>query len=196
MRSGKSTCFSMVPFVPGSFYAKKPKAVEFKMPATPQKSVPARNKSSGTGTNSRGRVKARDNKENIPSKSTGDRSRSSIHGRGRPKGAGGNLPVQRIREDCSHSEGDRDRLQRHFREQFDSDDDGSVSEGGQQVEEIDVDEEGQDEDLDDYEFKCQLLEYIQQYPDVFDLASPRYKNKHFREQAWEEIAIGMESDGN
>ena len=43
------TCFSMVPFVPGSFYAKKPKAVEFKMPATPQKSVPARNKSSGTG---------------------------------------------------------------------------------------------------------------------------------------------------
>ena len=161
MRSGKSTCFSMVPFVPDSFYAKKPKAVEFKMPATPHKSVPARNKSSGTGTNSRGRGKARDNKENIPSKSTGDRSRSSTCGRGRPKGAGGNLPVQRIREDSSDSEGDRDRLQRHFQEQFDSDDDGSVSEGGQQVEEIDVDEEGQDEDLDDYEWKCQLLEYIQ-----------------------------------
>ena len=106
--------------------------------------------------------------------------------------------MQRIREDSSDSEGDRDRLQRHFREQFDSDDDGSVSEGGQQVEEIDVDvdEEGQDEDLDGYEWKCQLLEYIQQYPDVFDLASPRYKNKHFCEQAWEEIAIGMESDGN
>ena len=183
MRSGKSTCFSMVPFVPGSFYAKNPKAVEFKMPATPQKGVPARNKSLGTGTNSRGRGKARDNKENIPSKSTGDRSRSSTCGRGRPKGAGGNLPVQRIREDSSDSEGDRDRLQRHFQEQFDSDDDGSVSEGGQQVEEIDVDEEGQDEDLEDYEWKCQLLEYIQQYPDVFDLASPRYKNKHFREQA-------------
>ena len=185
----------MVPFVPGSFYAKKPKAVEFKMPATPQKSVPARNKSLGTGPG-RGRGKAKDNKENIPRKSTGDRSRSSTHGRGRPRGAGGNLPVQRIREDSSDSEGDR--LQRHFREQFDSDDDGSVSEGGQQVEEIDVDvdEEGQDEDVDDYEWKCQLLEYIQQYPDVFDLASPRYKNKHFREQAWEEIAIGMDSDGN
>ena len=40
----------MVPFVPGSFHAKKPKVVEFKMPATPQKSVPARSKSSGTGT--------------------------------------------------------------------------------------------------------------------------------------------------
>ena len=174
---------------------KKPEAVEFKMPATPQKSVPARNKSSGTGPG-RGRGKARDNKENIPRKSTSDRSRSSTHGRGRSRGAGGNLPVQRIREDSSDSEGDR--LQRHFREQFDSDDDGSVSEGGQQVEEIDVDvdEEGQDEDLDDYEWKYQLLEYIQQYPDVFDLASPRYKNKHFCEQAWEEIAIGMDSDGN
>ena len=82
MRSGKSTCFSMVPFVPGSFYAKKPKAVEFKMSATPQKSVPARNKSSGTGTTSRGQGKARDNEENIPKKFTGDRSRSSTHGRG------------------------------------------------------------------------------------------------------------------
>ena len=51
------------------------------MPATPQKSIPARNKSLGTGTG-RGRGKARDNKENIPRKSTGDRSRSSIHGRG------------------------------------------------------------------------------------------------------------------
>ena len=176
---------------------KKPKTVEFKMPATPQKSVPARNKSSGTGTG-RGRGKARNNKENIPRKSTDDRSRSSTRGRGRPRGAGGNLPVQRIREDISDSEGDR--LQRHFQQEFDSDDDddGSVSEAGQQVEEIDVDleEEGQDEDLDDYQWKCKLLEYIQQYPDVFDLASPRYKNKHFRELAWEEIAIGKESDGN
>ena len=164
------------------------------MPATPQKSVPARNKSLGTGTG-RGRGKARDNKENIPKKSNGDRSRSSTHGRGRPRGAGGNLPVQRIREDSSDSEGDR--LQRNFRHQFDSDEDGSASESGQQVEEIDVevDEEGQDEDLDDYDWRCKLLEYIQQYPDVFDLASPRYKNKHYREQAWEEIAIGMESDG-
>ena len=114
----------MVPFVPCSFYAKKPKAVEFKIPATPQKSVPGRNKSLGTGTG-RGQGKARDNKENIPKKSIGDRSRSSTRGRGRPRGAGGNLPVQRIREDSSDSEGDR--LQRHFREQFDSDDDGSVS---------------------------------------------------------------------
>ena len=195
MRSGKSTFFSMVSFVSVSFYAKKAKAVEFKMPATPQKSVPARNKSSGTGKG-RGRGKARDNKENIPKKSTGDRSRSSTCGRGRPRGEGGNLPVQRIREDSSDSEGDR--LQKHFQEQFESDDDGSVSEAGQQVEEIDVDldEEGQDEDLDDYEWKCKLLKYIQQYPDIFDLASPRCKNKHFREQAWEEIAIGMESDGN
>ena len=162
------------------------------MPATPQKSVPARNKSSGTG---RGRGKARDNKENIPRKSTDDRSRSSTYGRVRPKGAGGNLPDQIIREESSDSEDDR--LQRHFMQQFDSNEEASGSEGGQQVAEIDVevDEEGQDDDLDDYEWKCKLLEYIQQYPDVFDLASPRYKNKHLCEQAWEEIFIGMESDG-
>ena len=48
---------------------------------------------------------------------------------------------------------------------------------------VDLDEEGQDEDLDDYEWKCKLLEYIQQYQDVFDLASPKYKSKHFHEQA-------------
>ena len=60
---------------------------------------------------------------------------------------------------------------------------------------MEVDEEGQDEDLDDYDWKYKFLEYIQQYPDVFDLASPRYKNKHYHEQAWEEIAIGMKSDG-
>ena len=49
---------------------------------------------------------------------------------------------------------------------------------------MDLDEEGQDKDLDDYEWKCKLLEYIQQYPDVFDLA--RHKNKHFREQTYSE----------
>ena len=86
----------MVPFVPGSFYAKKPKAVEFKMPATPQKSVQARNKSLGTGPG-RGRGKARDNKENIPRKSTGDRSRSSTCG-------GGGQEVQEVIYQCRELE--------------------------------------------------------------------------------------------
>ena len=65
--------------------------------------------------------------------------------------------MQRIREESSNSEGDR--LERHFRDQFDSDDEGFVSEAGQQVEEIDVDvdEEGQDEDLDEYEWKCKKI---------------------------------------
>ena len=46
----------MAPFVPGSLYAKRPNAVEFKMPATRQKSVPGRNK---TGVQVQIEVKAR-----------------------------------------------------------------------------------------------------------------------------------------
>ena len=57
---------------------KKPKLVEFKMPATPQKSLGTGSKSSGTGTGT-GRGRPREKKENIPKKSTGDRSRSSTH---------------------------------------------------------------------------------------------------------------------
>ena len=148
MRSGKSTCFSMVPFVPGSFYAKKPNAVELKMSATPQKSVAARNKSSGTGRG-RGRGQAR-NKENIPNKSTGDRSRSSTHGRG------GGQEVQEVICQCRELEKTA-QIQKGTDCKDTSDKSltvmmmmAAVSEAGQQVEEkdVDLDEEGQDEDLE------------------------------------------------
>ena len=119
------------------FMQKKPKVIEFKMPATPQKSVLARSKSLATSTG-RDRGRPKDNKENIPTKSTGKRSRSTTCGRGRRRG-GGNLPVQRIREDSSESESET--LQRHFRNEFDSDDDRSVSDNGQQAEEINMDKE-------------------------------------------------------
>ena len=55
------------------------------------------------------------------------------------------------------------------------------------------DDEGGDEE--DFSWKCHLLEFIQQYPEVFDKASPRYKKKNLREAAWEDIATAMDSDG-
>ena len=59
----------------------------------------------------------------------------------------------------------------------------------------DDDDEGGDEEEEDFSWKCRLLEFIQQYPEVFDKASPRYKKKNLREAAWEEIATAMDSDG-
>ena len=58
----------------------------------------------------------------------------------------------------------------------------------------DDDDEGGDEEEEDFSWKCCLLEFIQQYPKVFDKASPRYKKKNLREAAWEEIATAMDSD--
>ena len=59
----------------------------------------------------------------------------------------------------------------------------------------DDDDEGGDEEEEDFSWKCHLLEFIQQYPEVFDKASLRYKKKNLREAAWEEIATAMDSDG-
>ena len=59
----------------------------------------------------------------------------------------------------------------------------------------DDDDEGGDEEEEDFSWKCRLLEFIQQYPEVFGKASPRYKKKNLREAAWEEIATAMDSDG-
>ena len=56
------------------------------------------------------------------------------------------------------------------------------------------DDEGGDEEEEDFSWKCRLVEFIQQYPEVFDKASPRYKKKNLREAAWEEIATAMDSD--
>ena len=60
------------------------------------------------------------------------------------------------------------------------------------------DEEGNgdaDEEENDYSWKCKLLEFIQQYPEVYDKASLRYKKKNLQEAAWDDIATAMESDG-
>ena len=60
------------------------------------------------------------------------------------------------------------------------------------------DEEGDadaDEEENEYSWKCKLLEFIQQYTEVYDKASPRYKKKNLCQTAWDDIATSMESDG-
>ena len=53
-----------------------------------------------------------------------------------------------------------------------------------------------EEEEGDFEWKCCLLDIIQQYPEVYDLAQPQYKDKDFRDQAWDEIATGIDATGN
>ena len=59
-----------------------------------------------------------------------------------------------------------------------------------------ADLEAEEETQDDFDWKCRLLEILQQYPEVYNLAHPRYKDKDFRDQAWDEIVTGMDATGN
>ena len=76
----------------------------------------------------------------------------------------------------------------HVRDEHD--DDSEKEKQPFEIEGAEVEEEG------DFEWKCRLLDIIQQYPEVYDLAHPRYKDKDFRDQAWDEIATGMDATGN
>ena len=148
----------------------------------------------------------------------GGRGRGGRGGRG-----AGNLPVEKIIErneiESSESETEADRLNKHFRQEFDSDDDqedqtdvrndddygadeaGNGTEADKEEEEegsVAVPEElvvDKFEDEDEYEWRCRLLEQIQEYPEIFDLASPRYKNKFLKQTAWDEIYAEMNCTG-
>ena len=52
-----------------------------------------------------------------------------------------------------------------------------------------------DEDEEDFVWKCNLLEYIEQYPLLYDKSHPDFKNKYSRSAAWEEIATRLDSEG-
>ena len=73
------------------------------------------------------------------------------------------------------------------------DDDSEKENEPYEIEGAEVEEE---EEEGDFEWKCCLLDIIQQYPEVYDLAHPRYKDKDFCDQAWDEIATGMDATGN
>ena len=69
--------------------------------------------------------------------------------------------------------------------------------GAAPEQECDVDdvEVPPDEDEEDFLWKCHLLEYIEQYPFLYDKAHPDFKNKYARNAAWNEIATGLDSEG-
>ena len=69
---------------------------------------------------------------------------------------------------------------------------GGVPEQEPDVEDIEVSSE---EDEEDFVWKCHLLEYVEQYPLLYDKAHPDFKNKHARNACWEEIATGLDAEG-
>ena len=56
-------------------------------------------------------------------------------------------------------------------------------------------QEEEEETEEEFDWKCRLLETIQLYLEVFDLANPRYKDRNKCDAAWEEIATAMEATG-
>ena len=52
--------------------------------------------------------------------------------------------------------------------------------------ELDIinDDPEEEEEEGDFKWKCRLLEVIQQYPKVYDLAHPWYKDKDMQDCAW------------
>ena len=133
------------------------------------------------------------NKGNLPKKLKADAKKSRSTRTPTPP------PVVPVHGQFSSSdESEAEEQQNRAVESSSDDGDGGMS----PVEEIpipeglgDDDDEGGDEEEEDFSWKCRLLEFIQQYPEVFDKASPRYKKKNLREAAWEDIATAMDSDG-
>ena len=80
----------------------------------------------------------------------------------------------------------------HVRDEHDDDDESEKENEPYEIEGAEVEEEEEG----DFEWKCRLLDIIQQYPEVYDLAHPQYKDKDFHDQAWDEIATGMDATGN
>ena len=130
------------------------------------------------------------NKGNLPKKLKGDAKKTS---RSTPPPP----PVVPVHDQFSSSDESEAEEQQNTAVESSSDDSGmSLAEEITVPEGLgDDDDEGGDEEEEDFSWKCCLLEFIQQYPKVFDKASPRYKKKNLREAAWEEIATAMDSDG-
>ena len=115
-------------------------------------------------------------------KLTATAQRSSGSGRGRGRG---------VRRSVTPVAGPSAAVQVHVP---DHDEDSEKENEPFEIEGPEVEEEEEEEG--DFEWKCRLLDIIQQYPEVYDLAHPRYKDKDFRDQAWEEISTGMDATGN
>ena len=72
----------------------------------------------------------------------------------------------------------------------DQEEDGDFAGNEQQEEQ----EEGP-ETPDEIEWRYKLIDIVQQYPEIYDLAHPLYKDRAAKASAWEEIATGMNATG-
>ena len=53
--------------------------------------------------------------------------------------------------------------------------------------------------LDDeveYEFKINLIELVEMYPEIYDIQLPGHKKNYIRNAAWQKIAEAMHAPGN
>ena len=53
-------------------------------------------------------------------------------------------------------------------------------------------------ELDDeaeYEFKINLIELVQMYPEIYDIQSPGHKKTYIRNAAWQKVAEALHAPG-
>ena len=54
----------------------------------------------------------------------------------------------------------------------------------------------QQDDEEEYEFKINLIEVIQMYPEIYDIQSSGHKKDYIRNAAWQKVAEAMHAPGN
>ena len=52
------------------------------------------------------------------------------------------------------------------------------------------------DDEDKYEFKINLIEVIQMYPEIYDIQSAGHKKDYIRNHGWQKVAEAMHAPGN
>ena len=124
---------------------------------------------------------------------TNKRTAASGRGRGRGRPPVATAPPRRqilveVNRDCNHDDAENE---------VDSDKENQdLDDLAVDAQAVDTEQEDEEEETEEeFNWKCRLLETIQLYPEVFDLADPRYKDRNQRDAAWEEIATAMEATG-
>ena len=54
----------------------------------------------------------------------------------------------------------------------------------------------QQDDEEEYEFKINLIEVIQMYPEIYNIQSAGLKKDYIRNRAWQKVAEAMNAPGN
>ena len=129
--------------------------------------------------------------------------------RGRPKGKGKadpKKPAKQYEQSRSRSSPERDILLDTLEEDvldaesLSGDENENENDESANQQERDIDDQParrnlDEDDEEDFSWKCELLQYVEEYLLLYDKANPDFKNKYARLAAWEEIATSMDTDG-